>query len=441
MSSSQSHSSLTSLYRFWLGRVRDRAARPRCSRLEVECLEDRLVPSLTTLASGLANPFGVAVDGNGNVYIADSSNNAIKEWVKTSNTVSTLVSSGLSGPQGVAVDGSGNVYIADTGNNAIEEWVSSSNTVITLVTSSAGLFVPSGVAVDGSGNVYIADYGNNAIKEWVASSSTLVTLVSSGLSRPSGVAVDGSGNVYIADFGNNAVKEWVASSNTVATLVSSGVNGPFGVAVDGSANVYIGDSGNGAVKEWVASSNTVVTLVSSGLSFPTGVAVDGSRNVYIADYGDNAIKEFVAPPSITTQPQNASATVGQSSPVSFTVTASGSGLSYQWQVSTDNGATFTDLTNGSGVSGAITSTLKLSGFASAGAAEYQVVITDSGNQMVTSNAATLTINAAPSITTQPQNAIATAGQSASESFMIAASGEAIGRRRTDSTLSPILHAP
>ena len=63
----------------------------------------------------------MAVDGAGNVYIADTSNNAIKEWNAATNTVTTLVSSGLSYPSGVAVDGAGNVYIADTYNSAIKE--------------------------------------------------------------------------------------------------------------------------------------------------------------------------------------------------------------------------------------------------------------------------------------------------------------------------------
>ena len=80
-----------------------------------------------------------------------------------SNTVTTLVASGLSSPSGVAVDGAGNVYIADTGNNAIEQWMVASNTLNTLVAT--GLFSPSGVAVDGAGNVYICDRGNGAIKK------------------------------------------------------------------------------------------------------------------------------------------------------------------------------------------------------------------------------------------------------------------------------------
>ncbi len=141
------------------------------------------VTNVTTLVSSeLSSPYGVAVDGLGNVYIADNGNNAIKEWVAASNTVSTLVSSGLDGPSSVAVDSSGNVYIADTYNSVIMELMSPSNTVVTLLSS--GLNHPTGVAVDGVGNVYIADNGNFAVKEWLAASNTVITLVSSGLSSP-----------------------------------------------------------------------------------------------------------------------------------------------------------------------------------------------------------------------------------------------------------------
>jgi len=119
--------------------------------------------------------------------------------------VIALVSTGLNQPSGVAVDGSGNVYIADTNNNAIEEWSAPTQAVSTLM--STGLNRPRGVAVDVSGNVYIADTSNGAIKEWSAVTQPVTMLVSAGLNQPSGVAVDGSGNVYIADTDNNAIKE------------------------------------------------------------------------------------------------------------------------------------------------------------------------------------------------------------------------------------------
>jgi sugar lactone lactonase YvrE len=247
-------------------------------------------PVTPLVSSGLAQAQGLAVDGAGNVYIADTGHNAIKRWTVANNTVTPLVSSNLSLPQSVAVDGAGNVYIADSGNNAIKEWMAANSNVTTLVSS--GLSEPAGVAVDGAGNVYIADTYHNAIKQWTAAKNAVTTLVSSGLSDPSGAAVDGAGNVYIADTYHNAIKQWTAAKNTVATLVSSGLSRPFDVAVDGAGNVYIADTYDSAIKEWMAANSNVTTLVSSGLSRPYGVAVDGAGNVYIADSNHNAIKEL-----------------------------------------------------------------------------------------------------------------------------------------------------
>jgi DNA-binding beta-propeller fold protein YncE len=247
-------------------------------------------PVTTLVGSGLYYPGGVAVDGAGNVYIANSGSNAIEQWAAPNGPVTTLVGSGLNYPCGVAVDGAGNVYIADESNQAIKEWVAVSNTVTTLVSS--GLNWPCGVAVDGAGNVYIADSGNSAIKQWAAPNGPVTTLVGSGLNSPCGVAVDGAGNVYIADTETNAIEQWAAPNGPVTTLVGSGLYYPNGVAVDGAGNVYIADSGNSAVKKWVAVSNTINTLVSSGLNSPNGVAVDGVGNVYIADTFNYAIKEL-----------------------------------------------------------------------------------------------------------------------------------------------------
>jgi hypothetical protein len=126
------------------------------------------------------------------------------EWSASTRTVSTLAPSGLDAPAGVAVDGNGNVYIADTFNHALKKWSPAAKTVSTLA---SGLSRPDGVAVDGSGNVYIADYAESAIKMWSAPAQTMTTLLSQGLKNPEGVAVDGAGNVYIADTMNQAIKE------------------------------------------------------------------------------------------------------------------------------------------------------------------------------------------------------------------------------------------
>jgi sugar lactone lactonase YvrE len=243
-------------------------------------------PLTALVSSGLKVPGGVAVDGAGDVLIADTGNGAVKEWNAATQTVSTLVSAGLGSPTGVAVDGSGSIVITDYGNGAVKEWSAATRTVSTLV---SGLSLPQGVAVDGSGNVFFCDTYNDAVKEWNATTGTVSTLVSE-LNRPQGVAVDGSGNVFIADTGNGAVKEWSAATGTVSTLVS-GLNSPQGVAVDGSGNVFIADTGNGAVKEWSAATRTVSTLV-SGLVLATGIAVDATGDVFIADQFTFRIQEL-----------------------------------------------------------------------------------------------------------------------------------------------------
>ena len=108
----------------------------------------------------------------------------------SNNTVATPVA-GLSGPNSVAVDASGNVYIADTGNNAIKEWTPANNKLIPLVSS--GLDYPLGVAEDSAGNVYIADTLNYLVKKWTATNRAVSILVSSGLYHPDDVAVDAAG--------------------------------------------------------------------------------------------------------------------------------------------------------------------------------------------------------------------------------------------------------
>ncbi len=260
--------------------------------------------TLTTLvSSGLNAPFGLTLDGSGNVYIADTENNAIKEWTVTNNNVTTMVSSGLSYPAGLALDGSGNVYIANLGGSEVDEWIAASNTLTTLVSSD--LYYPYGVAVDGSGNVYIADTYDQALKEWIPASNTLITLVSSGLTGPYDVALDAAGNVYIADSynpfneysddNNHAIEVWSPVNQSLTTLVSSGLENPQGVAVDGSGNVHIADVGGGyaagTILEWVAASNTLITLV-SGLEYAEGVAVDTSGNVYMTDVNGNVVEEL-----------------------------------------------------------------------------------------------------------------------------------------------------
>ena len=305
--------------------------------------------NVTATSAELNLPQGVAVDAAGNLYIADTSNARIR---KVANSlIATVVGTGVAGfsgdngpatgaqlnqPQSVAVDASGNVYVADTGNNRIREI--SGGTIVTVAgngtagfsgdngrATNAQLNQPKGVAVDAAGNLYIADTGNNRIREVV--NGVIATIAGGGsantnsgaatsiqLNLPQGVFVDSSGNVYIADTGNNRIRE--VSNQFMTTLAGTGaagyggdggspdaalLNQPQSVLVDPSGNLYIADTNNNRIRG--ASNGQIDTLVGSGTSLgdggspisaqlfaPRSIALDSSGNLYIADSSDQRIR-------------------------------------------------------------------------------------------------------------------------------------------------------
>jgi sugar lactone lactonase YvrE len=283
-------------------------------------------------SSTLAFPFGVAVDGNGNVYIADTINNRVlkETYSASSYTESTVTTSALSGPLGIAVDGAGNLYIADTGNNRVLMETRSSGSYTESSVPTSALSNPGAVAVDGSGNVYIADSANNRVLLETLSSGTYTesTVTTSTLNGPSGVAVDGNGNIYIADSGNNrALLEALSlGSYTESTVTTSSLNYPGAIAVDGNGNVYIADTFNNRVlKETLSTGSYIESTVStSALSAPSGIAVSGSGNIYVADtYNNRVLKEDLADPPSLNFASTSPGSTSSDSPQTVTVENSG----------------------------------------------------------------------------------------------------------------------
>jgi len=280
-------------------------------------------------------PCGVAVDGVGNIYVADSGNNAIRK-IDTNRIVTTLAGNGnwgfangsgtnatFSGPEGVAVDRSGNIYVADNANNTIRK-ITSNGIVTTLagrggwensfsngVGANATFLSPSGVAVDESGNVYVADAGNNAIRK-ITSNGIVTTLAGNGsygfsndtgtnatFNVPFGVAVDASGNVYVADNANNAIRK-ITGDGIVTTLAGGvalpGFACPEGLAIDKSNNIYTVDLYNNVIRQIDTNQNikTITSQPTYGYANPEDIAIDKSGNIYIADVGKNMIRTITS---------------------------------------------------------------------------------------------------------------------------------------------------
>jgi hypothetical protein len=262
----------------------------------------------STLGGGFNEPDSVAVDGSGNVYVADGGHSAVKMIPAgcTSSSCVTTRGGGFSYPEGVAVDGGGNIYVTDYYNGAVKVMANTCTASNCVTTLGGGFYQPIGVAVDGSGNVYVADGGHSAVKMIPAgcTSSSCVTTLGGGFSYPEGVAVDGGGNVYVADYSNGAVKVMAntCTSSSCVTALGGGFGNPAGVALDGSGNVYVADQTNSAVEVLANTcmSSSCVSTLGSGFNNPYGVAVDGGGNVYVADTYNNAVKEMVraTPPTV-----------------------------------------------------------------------------------------------------------------------------------------------
>ncbi len=268
-------------------------------------------------AANFNDPYGVAVDAAGNLYISDTFNHRIRK-VSPGGIISTFAGTGTGGfsgdggpatsamlyePRGLALDPGGNLYVADTRNNRVR--VISSGGVITTVAGngvasvagdggsalSASLNPPWDVALDGLGNLYISHF--NRVRK-VTPNGTITTVAGSGftgfsgdggparsaaLDAPQGIAVDAAGALYIADSGNERVRK-VAPDGTITTVAG---NGSFRFSGDGgpatSASLYL--------------SNLVTTI-------PNGLAVDAAGNLLIADVLGERVRKVSPNGLITT---------------------------------------------------------------------------------------------------------------------------------------------
>jgi NHL repeat len=311
---------------------------------QVAAIPGEVSPGNTATTLGLYYPEGIAAN-NGVVYIANTNDNIVGQLSGSPLAPSILAgtyqgygekgdggaatSATLYSPGGVAVDSAGDVFVADTEDNVVREVFGPSSPnagEIVLIAgnvtpgysgdggpaTSAELDSPQSVAVDASGDVFIADTYNNVIRE-VTPNGTITTIAGNGqagytgdggpatsaeLNDPSGVAVDAVGDVYIADSSNNVIRR-VQGPNTAGTGETRGeittVAGDY--AADAATDGRGGHSGDGGA------------AIYAQLYAPEGVAVDDAGDLFIADTFNNAIREVYPNGQITTL-VNAAATSG-----------------------------------------------------------------------------------------------------------------------------------
>jgi sugar lactone lactonase YvrE len=312
-------------------------------------------------AARFYRPVGIATDGEGNVFVADSGNHTVRK-ITAAGMVTTLAGSAsehgrvdgtgamarFDDPDSLSSDTAGNVYVADNGGTTIRKITIAG--VVTTLAGTPGVIGADdgtganaefsgafGTAVDDAGNVYVADNSNHTIRK-ISASGVVTTLAGSARERgsvdgigpdarftgPAGVAVDGAGSLYVTDLGNATIRK-VSAAGVVTTLAgTAGVSGStdgagadarfdflIGVAVDGAGTVYVTDL-NCTIRK-LGTDGVVTTLagaadilgradgagIDARFTTPIGMAVDSTGNIYVADSGNATIRK-ITPTGVTT---------------------------------------------------------------------------------------------------------------------------------------------
>ncbi len=316
-------------------------------------------------AARMRSPEGVAVAGNGDVYIADTDNHVIRRVAYVTGVITTVAGNGspgstgdggpatsarLSNPQDVFVDGSGDFYIADTGNHKIRKVTAATGTISTVAgTGSPGslgdgglatlarLNSPRGIAVAGNGDLFIGDRTNNKIRLVVAATGIIFTFAGTGtagylgdgglallarLQNPEGVALASNGDLYVADTGNHAVRRVSAATGIISTVAGTGtagstgdggpatsarLSGPQAIDLNSSGDLFIADSGNHKIRRLESASGLITTVAGTGTSgfsgdggattlaqfdSPRGVAISSSGAYYVGDRNNHRVRKI-----------------------------------------------------------------------------------------------------------------------------------------------------
>ncbi len=412
----------------------------------------------TGTAAQFDSPHGVAVDAAGNVYVADKDNNKIRK-ITPAGVVTTFAGSGLPGstdgtgaaasffePWGIAIDATGNLYVADTKNYKIRKitpagvvttFAGDGTSGVTDGTAAVAQFgFPTGVAVDATGNVYVSEYNIHTIRKISGGNVTTFagTAFLSGNVNGSGAAArfdhphsltcDQWGNIYVTDTWNNKIRK-ITPGGAVSTLAGSGVAGfangpaataqfdmPMGIAMENSTgNLFIGDVNNFCIRKIAAATtvstfagtpgtagNTNGSIATALFNSPSSLAFLAPDKFYIGDEGNELIRLINT--SVTNLPLTLTTTGNATTfcqGTASTVTATPTGLTNYTFI--DAGVTI--LTNNTGV-------LPLTGL-TAGTHTITCTATNGATQYATTSTLTITIAGSATATVSPAGPLTLCG--------------------------------
>jgi len=252
---------------------------------------------------GLDAPVGIAIDSSGNAWVANYGNSSLSEFNSSGAPQSGtggFTGGGLSSPYGVAIDGAGHVWVSNY-FAALSEFNSNGSPVSSSGYTGGGLNESYSIAIDSAGNAWTANFINDSISKFNSSGvaqSGSSGFTGGGLSRPNGIAIDHSGNVWTSNQNNNSISEFNSGGTAVSGasgFTGGGLSTPFGLAIDRAGNVWVvNDTGN-SISEFNSSGSAITGSngYKGGLNAPFGIAIDGSGNVWVSNYTGSNITEFV----------------------------------------------------------------------------------------------------------------------------------------------------
>ncbi len=263
----------------------------------------------------LKDPFGVAVDSKGDIWVSDEGNSRIEEFGPSGEYLSTFGKAGketgqLKGPKGIAIDSKGDIWVTEAGNDRVQEFSPEGKSLLVFGKEGSEpgeLKEPKALALDSSGDVWVADSANNRVEEFSPEGKFIAAFGSVGselgeFKEPKGIAIDAKGNVWVADSANNRIEEFSPEGKLLGHFGESGkgsdqFSGPTGLAFDSSGHLWVADTNNNRVQELSISGSFITQVGWKGseagqLDEPKAVAFNAQGEVWVSDYVNNRAEKF-----------------------------------------------------------------------------------------------------------------------------------------------------